>query len=287
MNGEGVRILNLGAGVQSTTVYLLALEGRIPPFDYAIFADTQEEPQAVYHHLEWLQGLGGTPILIRTAGKLGDDLIRGKDGSGSGHHSIPAYTAPNHEERRLLTGCEKGIVPRECTKFYKINVVEQTIRQEILGILPRHHVPADVQVIQAFGISRDERIRANRIRERFTKHTWSKPEFPLLELGWIRAECQTYLRDRVPHVTPRSACVFCPYKSDREWKKLRDHDPEGWQRAVEVDHALRSEGSSASQGLHQTLYVHNQCIPLDLVQLRDDDRDGFFKFHCDEGMCGV
>ncbi len=48
-------ILNLGAGVQSTALYLMFCRGDIEPtIDYAIFADTGEEPQAVYAHLEWL-----------------------------------------------------------------------------------------------------------------------------------------------------------------------------------------------------------------------------------------
>ena len=39
-----LRILNLGAGVQSTVVYLLYTTGEITPtIDYAIFADTGEE----------------------------------------------------------------------------------------------------------------------------------------------------------------------------------------------------------------------------------------------------
>jgi hypothetical protein len=47
-----VHILNLGADVQSTTLYLMACAGEIH-FDVAIFADTQDEPQVVYRHLEW------------------------------------------------------------------------------------------------------------------------------------------------------------------------------------------------------------------------------------------
>ncbi len=72
-----MRILNLGAGVQSTTVFLMAHEGELPMIDYAIFADTQEEPKAVYQHLEWLKQVPAPvpTILVGTAGKLGDDLL--------------------------------------------------------------------------------------------------------------------------------------------------------------------------------------------------------------------
>ena len=87
-------ILNLGAGVQSTALYLMFLNGELEDkLDYAVFADTQEEPDSVYTHLEWLRSLGGPPILTDTAGKLGDDLIHGKNSTGGRFASIPAFTS--------------------------------------------------------------------------------------------------------------------------------------------------------------------------------------------------
>jgi hypothetical protein len=45
-------ILNLGAGIQSTTLYLMDMDGELEyNFDYAIFADTGDEPHEVYKHL--------------------------------------------------------------------------------------------------------------------------------------------------------------------------------------------------------------------------------------------
>ena len=50
-----LRVLSLGAGVQSTTLALMAAHGEITPMpERAIFADTQAEPAAVYEHLRWL-----------------------------------------------------------------------------------------------------------------------------------------------------------------------------------------------------------------------------------------
>jgi hypothetical protein len=49
-------VLNLGAGVQSTTLYLMYLRGEIQPvIECAIFADTGEEPASIYRHLEWMK----------------------------------------------------------------------------------------------------------------------------------------------------------------------------------------------------------------------------------------
>ena len=55
MRAPALRVISLGAGVQSTTMALLAAHGEIQPMpDAAIFADTGWEPAAVYRHLEWL-----------------------------------------------------------------------------------------------------------------------------------------------------------------------------------------------------------------------------------------
>jgi hypothetical protein len=60
-------ILNLGAGVQSTALYLLAREPDAKlRFDVCIFADTQEEPAAVAKHLEHLKSLGSPEIWVRS-----------------------------------------------------------------------------------------------------------------------------------------------------------------------------------------------------------------------------
>ena len=50
-----LRVLSLGAGVQSSVMALMADRGEITPMpDCAIFADTMDEPDEVYDHLDWL-----------------------------------------------------------------------------------------------------------------------------------------------------------------------------------------------------------------------------------------
>mgnify|MGYP006407382703 CR=1 FL=1 len=47
-----LRVLSLGAGVQSSVLALMAAKGLVTKPDVAIFADTQWEPQSVYDHLQ-------------------------------------------------------------------------------------------------------------------------------------------------------------------------------------------------------------------------------------------
>ena len=51
-----LRVLSLGAGVQSACLALMADTGMMePPPDLAIFADTSWEPPHIYTHLNWLE----------------------------------------------------------------------------------------------------------------------------------------------------------------------------------------------------------------------------------------
>jgi hypothetical protein len=279
-------ILSLGAGVQSTTLYLMFLRGYLTPqIDCAIFADTGEEPTPVYRHLEWLQSLNGPPILVRSVGKLGEDLKHGRNSTGQRFASIPAYTTDQ-------PGCPKGMLRRQCTKEYKLEVIDQTIRREIVGLRPRQWFPCDqVHIRQYIGISFDEAGRAARVRLRFADSPWATPMFPLIEREITRSMCQQKLKVLgVPHEVPRSACVFCPYRSNEEWRWLRDNDPAGFQRAVEIDIALRTPGNIANRNMQQQLYVHRSCMPLGeaLLEQHESSRDqafaGFYQ-ECN-GLCG-
>lgn len=280
------RVLNLGAGVQSTTLYLMLARGEIEPgIDCAVFADTGEEPSAVYSHLDWLRSLAGPPIVTRSIGRLGDDLTSGRNSTGGRFASIPAFTA-------AMEGDKGGMVRRQCTKEYKVAVIERFIRRELLGRRARQRIAKGTQVIQLYGISLDEAGRSARIRERLSDHPWITPEFPLIDRMMTRADCLRWLSDfRVPHEVQKSACVFCPFKSNAEWRRLRDTDPAGWARAVEVDNALRVHGTVANRKLDQKLYVHRSCVPLERADLGDPDPRQYhlglnWTAEC-AGMCGV
>jgi hypothetical protein len=278
--------------VQSTALYLMAMEKSVPAIGCAIFADTGEEPRAVYQHLAWLKSLQGPPILVRDAGsRLGDDL---KDGiprptyrgtaATARFTSIPAFT--------MIEGGTRGRTPRQCSTEYKIIVIERTIRREILRLQPRQRLPRDVMVHQYFGISLDEQSRATRIWERFhvTGESKFEPHFPLIERMMTRASCIEWLANRVPHEVPRSACVFCPFHSDAEWQRLKERGGGDWARAIEIDHVLRAKGAVINRDLRQTLYLHKSCRPIDEIEFRPrvnpKELQLGFEVEC-EGVCGV
>lgn len=273
-----MRILNLGAGVQSTTLYLMAVRGEIA-IDCAIFADLKEEPAPVYRHLEWMQSLNGPPIHVVSAGRLGDDLKNGRNSTGQRFASIPAWTAWREGER-------EGVVRRQCTAEYKIDPIERFIRRELFGLEPGQRFPSDTKVTQLIGISMDEAGRALRIQA--NARWWATMEFPLIQKSMTRRDCVTWLKGfGIPHEVPRSACVFCPYKRDSEWVWLRENDPQGFARAIEIDEALRADGVVVNRKMNQKLYIHQSCIPLREVKFTDDEKgQSAFNFEC-EGGCAL
>lgn len=271
-------VLNLGAGVQSTALFLLIREGAVKcPDAVAVFADTQEEPEAVYRHLEWLKTLEHPRIFVRTAGKLGDDLVRGRDTTGGRFAAIPAFTTD---------GASDGMTRRQCTKEYKTEVIQRTIRREIIGLAKGRRIDADCEVHQYIGISRDEARRSVGVKANIESRRGWFAHFPLMEMGWTRQDCLRWLADRVPHQVPRSACVFCPFHSDAEWLRIKRDDAAGWARAVEIDTALRMAGSVANRDMRQTMYLHRSHKPLADVNLNENQIGLGFNLEC-EGMCGV
>ncbi len=280
-------VLSLGAGVQSTALYLMFMRGELPnKLDAAIFSDTQEEPLEVYNHLQWIKSLGGPPILLGTAGKLGDDLVGGRNSTGGRFASIPAFTTSDD-------GATVGITRRQCSKEYKTEVVGKVLRQEFLGLKPGQHVPKGILVYQYIGISLDESGRAFRMQKNVPAPKYIRRRFPLIDKLITRANCRTYLQDKVPHQTPRSACVFCPYHDDYEWNRMKETDPAGWSRSVEIDRALRADGSVVNRDMKSSMYLHRSCQPLELVQLnpkaqipRAVQLPMNFAGEC-EGMCGL
>ena len=280
-----IRILNLGAGVQSTTIALRIAAGHYTPIDAAIFADTQEEPGAVYRHLKWL--IDATkhafPTLVRTRGRIGDDLLRGENSTRQRLASIPAFTL------NPVSG-DAGKLRRQCTSEYKLSVIERTIRREILGLPFRGHIPSGVKIIQIMGLSFDEPGRIARVSH-VMAGTKFYPEFPLNESFETRANCKEYLGSAVPHEVPRSACVFCPFHNNAEWRRIKDNDAEAWARATEIDEGLRVPGRIVNRKVDQQMFLHRSCKPLVEANISGPDEKALqyglgFEREC-IGMCGI
>lgn len=286
--GIRLRALSLGAGVQSTTLALMAAHGDIRPMpDCAIFADTGWEPKTVYDHLAWLRSPNVLPfpVHIVSAGDLRADILAAAQGARWA--SIPAFT--RQAAGRPLDGAHAsrsetadrsgiGMIRRQCTREYKITPIRRKVR-EILG-LTRRRSPTSPVVEQWIGISLDEAVRMKPSFE-----PWQVNRWPLIEKRMTRRDCLTWLALRGYPAPPKSACIGCPFHSDAHWRAMRDDDPKAWTDAVAVDHAIRT----GLRGVRGEVYLHRSAVPLDQADLStaaDRGQLDLWPNEC-EGMCGV
>lgn len=255
-NPPALRVLSLGAGVQSSALLLLAATCRISPFDLAVFADTGWETLATYRHLERLRLIAdsaGIELVRVAAGHIRADAL------DPGHRfaSMPLYTlGPNGE---------RGMARRQCTSEYKIKPIKAEVRRR-LGYPHPKRVPAGVLAEMAIGISLDEIGRARDADVRYMRNT-----FPLLDLGWRRGDCRAFLRGHGLGDTPRSSCLGCPYHRDDFWLHLKENSPAEWADAVAFDHAIRhgaARANAAGHPLRGQFFLHPARVPLDQAPLR-------------------
>jgi hypothetical protein len=284
-----LRVLSLGAGVQSTTVLLMSLAGELPPLDAAIFADTGWEPTAVYEHfakLEQAAADAGLPLYSVSAGNIRTDHVAPK-----GDHlfirnpvKYPHYKGKQRTFMPFhLVGAEgkEGMSRRTCTAVYKIEPVQKEIRR-LLGLKYRSPWPLTHVVDLVFGISFDE---IGRMRDS------SRPaivnQYPLIDLKMTRDDCHRWMADH-GWTAPRSACIGCPYHRNNEWRNLRDNAPDEFAEAVAFDRTFRARQVAGAVALEGAAYLHDQRVPLDEADLDEpeDPQLNLFDTEC-EGMCGV
>lgn len=262
-----LKVLSLGAGVQSSTVLLMSCAGELPRLDAAIFADTGWEPQAVYDYLEGVL----MPAAEAADIKL---VVTRKEGAITERLDLLPLFLTNADG-------SPGMVHRQCTSRYKVEPVRWATR-DLLGVSRQGAIPAGA-VEQWFGISWDE---SHRMRDPDVKFITNK--YPLVELEMDRAACEAWLKRNGYPKAPKSACIGCPYRSDNQWLTIKS-DPGAWAEAVDADRSLR-DGRLSSQrrggSLRGTAYLHSARIPLEDVSLANENQESLFGEEC-AGVCGV
>ena len=264
--------ISLGAGVQSSTMLMMAEHGDLPRPDGAIFADTQWEPPAIYDHLDWLETKTSIPIHRTSFGDLKEHTrLRINHSRTSQSIDIPAFVEGRDGK--------KGMVKRQCTVNFKVKPIRREVRR-LLGLGVRG-IPRGMVVDQWLGISTDE---AHRMRDSGIQ--WVRNCYPLIGAGMSRADCASWWQAHYPEkALEKSACMGCPYQNLRRWQSTQERYPEHFAELVEIDKALRAEGWRKDYG---TVYLHPSRRPLDEAvadSLLQGTFDGFGN-EC-EGVCGV
>ena len=257
-----MNILSLGAGVQSSTLAMMAAAGEIGPMpDAAIFADTGWEPRKVHEYLDWLEKQLPFPV-YRVMHK--DGLLNALK-ENKGVVGMPFFTSNGGMGFR-----------RQCTREYKITPVQNKVR-ELLGYKPRQRIPVGSATVWV-GISTDEAIRMKP-----SQVAWIKNRWPLIEAGMSRLHCLEWFGANQFPYPPKSSCLGCPYHSDKQWVEIKQGDQQEWIATVEMDKKIRER----NQNSKYQEFMHRSCKPLDEVDFSmTENQIDMFGNEC-EGMCGV
>lgn len=251
---EPIHIISLGAGVQSSTMALMAAKGEIGPMPTAaIFADTQDEPDEVYEYLEWLGQHLPFPIL-KVSEPVPLSVAVFVPGSVKGAGPKHYIGLPTHQNN--------GFGQRHCTKYFKVLPIRRKAREIAQGR----------KVFMWIGISTDEVSRAKDSGVKWLENTW-----PLLDRGMNRHDCLNWLAANGYRIPPKSACIYCPYNSDAMWRRFVG--TKYWERIVAIDCELNKRGQ----------FLHRSKKPISEVDFSTEEERGqlnMFNNEC-EGMCGV
>lgn len=302
-----IKILSLGAGVQSSTIFMMACFDEIERPDHVIFADTGWEPKPVYRWLEYLKEQGekyGMKIHTVSQGNIRNDAlvsqIRGVSKDGKRFASMPLFIKKvwTKTDIPILTQLikddddgkykpiletvklnkpyiQKGMIRRQCTYEYKLRPLLKKQR-ELAGYKKYARIPPGT--IECWkGISIDEQKRAT-----VSDKKWLSFYYPLIEMRMRRSDCVAWWRKRDLPTPPRSACVGCPFRHNSEWAWLKENSPEDFKDAVFVDRMIRECG-----GMRGEVFLHADRIPLDEVKFNKDEKQlSLFDNEC-AGICGV
>lgn len=274
-----LRILSLGAGVQSSTLALMIERGEIPNVDAAIFADVKGEPKSVETWLAYLETqITKFPIYKVTWRNLKQDVLDAAEGK------YKPFTAPFFT-KNITTG-KKGMLRRQCTSSYKIKPVVQKVR-ELLGLQKGEKRKAGTTVEMLMGISKDEVVRMKTNPIKYITNV-----YPLIDKKLSRTDCLNWINKQGYPTPPRSACTFCPFHSTAEWREIKNNKEE-WAEVVAIDKAIRNQEKFKDKNLGkeitEQLYLHNKCVPIDEIDFNEQDKqqDLFYGMENEcEGYCG-
>jgi hypothetical protein len=249
-----LRVISCGWGAQSWTLAVMAALGVIPGIDAVIHSDTTFEASHTYAFAtEWTPWLEEHDVNVVT---VRPDPQKLENFAGNKMVYIPAFTR-NEQGKR-------GQLRRQCTGDWKIAPIRRWL-QAHRGKRP---------VTMMLGISAEEWTRAKDSQVKYITH-----EYPLLDMNMTRADCVAWLAERGLPAPHKSACVFCPYHAQSEWRSVRQCAAD-WQRAVEIDETIRRRRPPFD------LYVHQARVPLADVDLSTPEERGQLSLlECDSGYC--
>lgn len=245
-----------GGGTQSVAIGVLIRRGLLPKPDVAIMADTSREATETWDYLgnTLMPGMreAGVEIQVIKANEwaTNTDLF-----NGEGTLIIPAYDE------------KEGKLSAFCSTYWKRDVCDRWLRANGYG--------QDNPIISWLGYSTDESKRMHR------NHLgWINNQFPLIDLRISRAGCVELVESEGWPTPPKSSCWMCPHRRDWQWKRMKETQPQDFERACLVDDEINAKRPGTR--------LHKSRLPLALVDfskaLEPVREENLFRA-CESGYC--
>ena len=243
-----MRVISLGWGVQSFALAAMSALGMLPPVAAAVHADTGHERRETYEFAErwapWLEERGVRVVTVR-----GGRRVMGLGNIGESEASIPAFTS-------YPDGRSSGMLRRQCTYDWKIAPIRRWLQAN----------RNKQSVEQWLGITLDEVLRIKPSGVKYITNAY--PFIEMLDRPWTRGMVVRWLHNNNLEIPVKSSCVFCPYRDRATWREIQLSGNGDWQKALEVDRAIRSKRPG------YLCYLNSQRKPLDECDFRSQEDHG-------------
>lgn len=266
-----MKILSLGAGMQSTALALMSCENAlsgtavhplVPIYDAVIFCDLGFEPPWVARQVKFCEDAcakAHIPFYILDC-PLYDDF---KANFGERRTiSIPWWT--------LDTEGRKSKMPRNCTLDYKVDQISKFVRWTLLGYKKGQRLhPEDIKAHEMhMGFGYEEKRRCHENPNRMFVN-----RFPLVDMEMTRADNYAYILEKWGLETKASACNFCPFHQNYFFQHLKENAPPTYNGLLEIDKLLQDK--TPCPPMKSELFISKSRKRLD--ELTPED--------CDDAQC--
>nr|WP_237283376.1 phosphoadenosine phosphosulfate reductase [Streptomyces alfalfae] len=268
LNRHPMKVISYGGGVQSTALLVLAARKEIDfrTFLFANVGDDSEHPATLAYVRE---------IAIPYAARAGIEVheLKRRRRDGTTETLMQRLNRPDTRSIPIPVRMANGAPGRRnCTADFKIKVVGRWLRE--------HGATADHPAAVGIGISLDEIHRANRRRS----ESHELIEYPLLDLGLRRDDCERIIAEAGLLVPPKSSCFFRPFRTVNAWRHQRRHEPELFAQSVRLEETInRRRAALGRDDVYLTRYgiPLAQAIPDGSPWEDEAEGDGA----CDSGWC--
>lgn len=208
-----IRAFSFGGGVQSTAVLVLAAQQALQ-YDAFLFANVgaDSENPATLRYMDTVTrpfaqrwGINLIELSKVRRDKTPETLLQRLQ------HSTRSIGIP----MRMSNGAPGN---RQCTGDFKIGVVAKWLRE--------HGATKSDPATVGLGISTDELHRARTS----SRIAYELLEYPLLAKRLSRSDCVRLIQEAGLPLPPKSACWFCPFQNDAQWRQLKHDSPELFRR---------------------------------------------------------